>query len=422
MQNELLVLLGRDINNHKRFRGFVKEYTLRKETKLLLDNIDLYYRNHPSETRVDWNSFESWFLTVRGTHLTPSEAKLYGVMLDRIRKLDDDGSVVMEEVLEHFVKLDYVGRVQDALTRILKDDTVDLAVVGKLISEYEDEVGKALVKSELFVSTDLRKILTSVSEPGFEWAQDFLNVSAGPLRKGDFVIFGARPEYGKTTWAASNVQSWLQQPIEPDRPILWINNEERSDKVMMRVYQAMFRATTEEIEADPDHFNSMFESRVKEGRFLLLANDGGVNHVNGVEALCVEYNPCLIIFDQLDKVHGFNSEKNDVLRLGALYKWARELAVKYGPVVALSQMSEAAELDKYPHYSKLRGSKTDKSGEGDLVIGMGLNDYDSDIRGFFISKNKLHGGPRTVSSLRHGKFDARIVPDRAYFEEPKGGA
>ena len=417
MQNELLVLLGANIVNYKRFRPLIKEYTLRKETKLILDNIDLYYRNHPSETRVDWTAFESWFLTVRGSHLSPSESKLYTVMLDRIRKMDADGSVVMEEVMEHFVKLDYVGQIQDKLTRIIKDDKIELSEIGNLVESYTKEVGKALDKSTVFVSTDLRHVLSVVKEPGFTWAQNFLNDAVGMLRKGDFVIFGARPETGKTTWAASNVAHWLQEAIEPDRPIVWVNNEERSDKVMLRVYQAMFRATAEEIEDDPDHYNDMFNMRVRDGRFLLMTADSGISHVGGLEALFMETNPCLIIFDQLDKVHGFDSEKQEVLRLGALYKWARDVSHKYGPVVALSQMSEAAELDKYPHYSKLRGSKTDKGGEGDLIIGMGMNDHDSPIRGFFLSKNKMHGGKGTKPALKHGKFDAEIVPERAYFKE-----
>ena len=76
----------------------------------------------------------------------------------------------------------------------------------------------------------------------------------------------------------------------------------------------------------------------------------------------------------VDKIDGFKSDDAEHMRLGKVYKWARELARTYGPVIAASQLSASAEELRDPPFiglDALRGSKTDKPGEADAVITIG---------------------------------------------------
>jgi hypothetical protein len=153
---------------------------------------------------------------------------------------------------------------------------------------------------------------------------------------------------------------------------------------------------------------------------MITVKDGAHNDIAALEAMFEEHNPCMIIFDQLDKVYGFGGEPREDMRLGKLYAWARDLAAKYGPVIAVSQLSEGAEGMLYPGYNFLRGSKTDKSGEADVILTIGYDPGKGEnVRGLYLPKNKQFGGASTVEALRHGKCEVEIVPERAYYKEPK---
>jgi replicative DNA helicase len=65
----------------------------------------------------------------------------------------------------------------------------------------------------------------------------------GSLRKGDFGFVFARPETGKTTFLASEISFMAEQLSDDDGPSLWINNEEQSEKPMLRCIQATLGAS-----------------------------------------------------------------------------------------------------------------------------------------------------------------------------------
>jgi len=53
---------------------------------------------------------------------------------------------------------------------------------------------------------------------GLEWRLEELNLSLGPVNKGDLVLVAARPEVGKTTFLTSEISYMLSQ-TEGD--VLW---------------------------------------------------------------------------------------------------------------------------------------------------------------------------------------------------------
>ena len=149
------------------------------------------------------------------------------------------------------------------------------------------------------------------------------------------------------------------------------------------------------------------------------------NNMRDLETLFKEVNPGLIIFDQLDKVDGVKGDEPEHLKLGKLYKWARELARTYGPVIAASQLSAGAVELKDPPFiglDALRGSKTDKPGEADAVLTIGKykepkSPEEEMIRTINVPKNKLPGGgTKQMESERHGQYLVTIDPIRARYE------
>jgi replicative DNA helicase len=244
-----------------------------------------------------------------------------------------------------------------------------------------------------------------------KWRLTSLNRSLGPLRKGDFGFIFARPETGKTTFLASEVTFMASQA---ESSVLWINNEEQGEKVLLRCYEAALGAPLEQIIANRERAKAAFFERT--GRRIRLLDNAGVTR-RDVERLCEIHNPSLIIVDQLDKVKGFDGDRED-LRMGAIYQWARELAKQYAPVIGVSQSDGSGEGVKYLNMGNVANAKTAKQAEADWILGIGFS-YDDhpNVRGISICKNKLIGGEESVSKMRHGKFDVLIEPEIARYRD-----
>jgi replicative DNA helicase len=290
----------------------------------------------------------------------------------------------------------------------------DLESIEPLLNAYKKEVGASVEKDDVFVKPSLDYLSSTVASGGLNWRLKELNVALGPIRKGDFIIIAARPETGKTTFTASEA-SYMMTQLQPDEHVVWINNEEASNKVMMRVIQAYNQVTSSELLSDPKVHESKFLLGGGE-RFLILDDDSGIKSTNKIAMLFKEYKPGLIIFDQLDKVHGFKQDRED-LRIGQLYEWARDLAKEYCPVIAISQVDGTGEGEKWIQMNQLRGSKTDKIGEADAIVTIGKsNEPGMDLQRFIhVPKNKLFGGKETLEAHRHGCFEVDIEPAKARY-------
>ena len=391
-----------------------------KETNTILDGMDKYYKTFPSVTDFAWDSFTAFLIADQSKRLTDDSIVKLRMMLTKAKAFVPHHA--HEEVVKTLIELDYLALIMEECEKV-KEGSSDLEHVHILATNALKDVERYIEKDELFVSADLSAIADRITSSGYEWRLDALNRSLGPLRIGNFVIVAARVEVGKTTFLASEV-SYLAQQLPKDRPVVWVNNEEESSVVFFRIVQATLGQESKTIIADSkkamvDYAALMGGNKDK----IRVTKD--MNNVRDLETLFREVNPGLIIFDQLDKVDGFKSDEREDLKLGKIYKWARELARSYGPVIAASQLSASAVEMKDPPFiglDALRGSKTDKPGEADVVITIGKykepkSPEEEMIRTINVPKNKLPGGgSKQVESDRHGQFLVMIDPIRARYE------
>jgi replicative DNA helicase len=293
----------------------------------------------------------------------------------------------------------------------------DVSEGRKSLSHIDEVYGKFELSHEQeqetqYVEHDLGTLhQTQCVAAGFKWRLPWLNLSLGSLRKGDFGFFFARPETGKTTFLASEVSYFAEQT---DKPILWCNNEEGGDKVMLRCYQASLGVTTQDlfsdIQGNKERFQNLTGGRIK------IYDDAGMSR-RSIEARCKELNPGLIILDQIDKIKGFDADRYD-LQMKAIYQWARELAKRYGPVIAICQAGGTGEGKKWLTMIDVDSSHTAKQGEADYIVGIGKSNDEGmqEVRFLNISKNKLMGDEDTIPDLRHGKAEVLIKASIARYE------
>jgi replicative DNA helicase len=396
-----------------RLSPYIKEHAVSKETWKVMGVMSNYFRSYPDVEEVVWKDFYTFFLTL--SKLKGEEHATYTIYFKKIEE-EDVTSVLVDDVLKNYITKDYATQILNKAMGVIQDKTGDnIEDVSNILASYNKEVGRAVSTDDLFVPSGLSFTLKAVSSKGYEWRLEEMNKAAGPLRDGDFVILAARPNTGKTTFVAAELSYFAAQMPDPSRPIIWVNNEEGGSKVMHRIIQSYFGVTVSALTANEVEYNERWEKEV--GNRIRIVNEDMVGmDVKSLTDMFNETNPSLIVFDQLDKVWGYGKMEREDLRLGKLYEWARNLAKKFGPVIAVSQASEAAAHSHYIDMSMLRGSKTDKAGEADLIITIGRKEEDDYTRYLHIPKNKLWGGPRSEEHYRHGKFECTIRPEIARYE------
>lgn len=423
MNSELtMIKILEDKSKFYRFFPYVKDYTVSKETYTILKEVDKYFTSNATTTVVDWNTLGTNFIIT--SKLNREDAEVYKTIFELLCEALSS-TVPADDILKHYITLDYATKIMDVAMKVSEGSkSVSLDDVLKNVKEYQAEVGTALKIEEVFAPTDITALVEKVSSGGFEWRLDCLNKSLGTFRAGDFIIMAARPESGKTTMLASELTYFAtQMKKEDERPIIWVNNEENSDKVMFRVIQAALGCKSEHILEDTAKAMDEYEKICNgtRNRIMVMEKNSKRNNVSYLSGLFEELKPAVIVFDQLDKVYGFNKEFRDDLRLGKLYEWARELATE-SAVIAISQVSGSGEGQKWIYQDQLRGSTTDKAGEADAIVTIGRVNDPALINSRFIHvpKNKLLGGGKSEEEFRHGYFEVEIVPSIARYID--GGA
>jgi hypothetical protein len=196
--------------------------------------------------------------------------------------------------------------------------------------------------------------------------------------------------------------------LEEGDNILWFNNEEQGEKVLLRCYESALGAPLGAIVADKARAQAAFYKRTK--RAIRLIDNAGATW-RDIERLAKQYRPKLIVADQLDKVKGFDADRED-LRMGSIYQWGRELAKTHCPVIGVSQSDGTGEGVKYLSMGNVANAKTAKQAEADWILGIGRAHEDMEhVRGFAICKNKLIGGAETIPAKRHARWDVLIEPE-----------
>ena len=261
-----------------------------------------------------------------------------------------------------------------------------------------------------FIDEDVEALVEKIHGAGLRWRLGSLNRALGPLRVGDFGFVFARPETGKTTFLASEVTYMASQATQP---ILWFNNEEQSEKVLLRCIQAALGKDTNAIFANLPTYKQQYTTitggRIKFPRFELF-------NKRDIERLCEAYAPSLVVLDQIDKTQGFAADRDD-LELSAIYEWTREMAKRFCPVIGICQAGSTAEGKRWLTMNDVNNSKTGKQGEADWILGIGktLDEAEMHERFLHLSKNKLLGGSDQDPSMRHGKWSVQILPEVARY-------
>lgn len=293
----------------------------------------------------------------------------------------------------------------------------------KEIGRQVGEIGIKLDEGELQNLTDLRTIVerhqddfipndkvnvisssvTDVMESLARRSQWRFNVASlaekvPALSGGEFGYILARPEVGKTAWVVNMIAGQGGFADQGAR-VLYMGNEEPVVRTIARSIYCYTGMTMDEVKADIELAQTRYEAiRDK----ITWIDETGFTLAR-LDSLCRRLKPDIVVVDQLDKLSIDGQYESDHSKLGAKYEEARNIAKRHDlALYGISQASAEAEGHTKVTYASSAGSKTSKSAEGDLILGIGMQpvtedqDY-TDIRYLTVSKNKLSGWHGTVT-------------------------
>jgi replicative DNA helicase len=347
-----------------------------------------------AQTKKDKEFYEGVFTTLETYEPNLDTVKTLVISLKRARLLREM-SITSYEVAEG--KKDYQA-FEKLLANFVEPEEQD--------EEQEDEN----------VTDDICELVAKTyGNPGLRWRLATLNRMLGSLRKGNFGFIFARPETGKTTFLASEITFMAEQLKEGDGPILWLNNEQVNEEVKIRIVQAALGITLEQLMSNKAKWNEEYKKRF--GGKIVLAHTWNSTK-RDTERLCKKYRPSLIVVDQIDKVKGFDADREDLM-LGAVYQWFRDLAKKWCPIIGVCQADGSGEGQKWLTMANVANAKTSKQAEADWILGIGAvheNGWEK-VRFLHLSKNKLMGDEDTDPTMRHGKREVLIQAEYARYED-----
>ena len=402
--------------NRELLENHLQPHAIQGMTRELLKSLKTYQEQSKEDTS-DREAFESWFFTVKHASSPQKKTDPYKFGFSKWNRLADAGNLEtdVQVLLKTYVDLDVYTRILDLATKGAEGDpSVTPEDITLLMEEYGTvslSVEDREARDPFEVTTDITEFGHDILDEGLEFPLEELNISCGPLRKGNFIEVGAYPETGKTTFLSQMFTHMCAQ-LGPDDYAVWINNEERWQTVVERLYQSALGISGREIKKDPDSFKEKFDGAIgAEGRIRFL--DSAVISVDAIDRFLARVKPKLIVIDMLDKVRGFDDSKRDDIRIQRLYQQGREWAKVYGPVIISSQADASASMQPWVRMDQLAGSKVAKQAEADAIITIGRKDpgidpEEENIRYIHTPKNKLPGGERSLESERYGRWTVQL--------------
>jgi replicative DNA helicase len=424
------VLQTRD--EYLKYRDHIDAYALSDYGDHLLRLIDAWYSQSPTPDKIDWRELATYMhLNLRRT-FTPDIIAILDTLLEQLSSTSGSSAALTASVVEHFRKRSMLHKMAATVQGLLgSDPSVDDKDVEAAVRDYihylEGSTSTSTAESGFISLTsleDMDRVITSAG--GLDWRLDDLNRSVGPLRRGDFILLGARPETGKTSFVCDQLTYFAKQVPENERLFIF-NNEEDGMKIMSRLVQTALSKSASEVAAMPvADKEAQYKTAINATSLIKIGiyDDTDIT-INDVERVCSTLHPRVIVLNVIDEIKGFDKTLNEVERLTKLGAWCRHVAKKYNTtVIGIVQADTTAEGQKWIHQGQLYGSKTKLPSAADVIITIGKTHdvSENDVRFLHLPKNKMPTIKGMDKRLKHGYFHVDFDSETGRFSSRKGGA
>ena len=377
-----------------------------KDVRKIKSTLDEAMGKH--ERNLSLTELQALFFSSNGT-LTSANKTSYEVLFTKLSREEPMNNEIAKEVLSKLFQQMVGEEVANLGFDYVNGTKSNLEPLRNILDNYQDD----FTPSFRFEGDDISfDTLVDHLNVKYQWKFNIPSLArrVEGLSGGHFVIVGARPNTGKTSFHASIIAS-EGGFIDQGAKCVVLCNEEAYKRVGLRYLYCKSNMSSDQVLEK----RKVALERYEPVRQLLSIKDATDKRMDYVEQLAKSVNPDVIVLDMGDKFATAGSDRSDIyLKEAAIH--ARNIAKKYNCVIIwMSQLSAEAEGKINVNQSMLEGSKTGKAAEADLMLlisknpdieGQDSNDPQRHIR---LAKNKLtgwHGAVHVELDVETGRYSA----------------
>lgn len=367
-----------------------------KESWQMLADFGAFFDDHPNESEIT-NDFILWQRIKRHPNWKPEQARATGAIVASVLSIPQPDRAVFLDSIHHIRAAgQYHSIAQDMERGVLTAANAEIRARNLATIKPVNDTLFNLTLS------DLDKMDAT---GGFFWRLEELNLSLGPIRKGDFILVVKRPEVGGTSFLVSEMTYMLEQT---NGNAVLFNNEEAPAKVYSRMVSGALGVDYRKLLGDAPKYQAEYNKWLNGSSFDLV-HDTQMT-ISSLHQQLEEKPYDLIGINVLLKVGGTGAEA-DHDKFQALGEECRRISQAYGPVIAIVQADPSAEGMQFIPQDRIYKSKTALQGEADGMIMIGTGDEgqaSDDIRFIYVAKNKIP--PHRCSDIKkkHVKCEVKF--------------
>lgn len=237
---------------------------------------------------------------------------------------------------------------------------------------------------EILTTFDIEAMVSKQKNPEFKLRPASLNQGAGGgMDRGEHLIIFARPNSGKSLFCLNAVAGW----IADGHKVLYVGNEDRPDKLIMRLVWRLSGMTKMATLSNPKEAAKKANARGLQKKLVFAALSPGT--FSEIKKLIEEHEPDIVILDQLRNIDMKSDGLTEKLEGAAIM--ARNIAKTYEVLfVSVTQAGFSGSNKLILEMEDIDSSKTGIQAAADLIIGIGNNEeYDGrGMREISTPKNK----------------------------------
>lgn len=388
---QILKLFCDDRELYEKYFPYIKSIqNLDKDIKLFFDLINKYYDQYKDCKLISYDDFIIYY----NLHFPSLRNKEVHLLL--IRELFSIKTKIelIQSLIEQVLEKHYSSIIINKLYPVIEGDSYGvLPEIKYIIEDYiglmanPPEDSKELIPNEL----SLEHLLNELNNDGLSWHVDELNNIIGKLKKRTLGLVYAYVDSGKTSFGLAAAANFAKQLVDTDDIIVYAGNEESSNRLNIRLTQALLKINRKQIIEDISSFNV----KRKEVGFDKIKLFDDITTIGQIEKLFELYHPSIMFIDQATNID-FPSTGNEVALVKSLFRFYRNLTKKYNcSIIGLTQGVGDAENKRWLDLSDIYGSRVAIQGAIDYGIGIGriIDDVSKENQRFLnIPKNKLFDG------------------------------
>lgn len=395
MSSDTLILQAlREKQKYRTLIGTVPTGMLGTEAQCLLAWYPIYHQAYPEHEYLDIDALDA--LVKLRSGYSPEQMATVRHAMQLMRQHVDQGA--LKGVVNQLYERDFAGRAGALLSQYNAGGEVDLVYELSRIAQETQRVVAQSASSD-WIQDSIEDILKQEEKDfGLKFPLPVLEAHIKGLLGGASVALAGRPDKGKTSLIAfilARFAGQLDRYFDPERPILWLNNEGKGQRIIPRIYQAALGVDMDELVAmsNAGILRDAYTAKVGRVDRIRVKDMHGASFAQ-IEQVIEAMKPCVVVWDMMANFRLGHSSGGGNKADEVEEKWqvAREMAVRHDFVsLGTVQISNEGGNMLYPPYSALKDSKTGIQGATDLIVMMGALDAPemASLRGISTPKNKF---------------------------------